>query len=117
MHDLISDYVESQPVERRQIIKLLIDTIIRLFPQAEVSMKYSMPTFEIGEGWVAVANQKNYVSLYTCSFSHIKLFKAAHPKIKTGTGCINFKPTELLPIADIEQVIRHAMLYPKGESA
>ncbi len=88
--------------------------ILRCFPQAVVDMKYRMPTYACGEGWVAIANQKNYVSLYTCSAAHIAKFKARHPQFKTGKGCINFREQDAIPESDVEGVIRHAMLEPKG---
>jgi len=47
-------------------------------------MKYKMPTYQVGDGWVAIANQKNYISLYTCGYHHIVGFKNNNPGIKTG---------------------------------
>jgi len=38
----------------------------------------------VGDGWVAIANQKHYVSLYTCGYHHIERFKQRCPRIKTG---------------------------------
>lgn len=78
--------------------------------------KYRMPTYQYGEGWVAIANQKNYISLYTCGYHHIESFKQKHPGIKTGKGCINFKDKDSLPIQDLKAVVRHAINHPKGAS-
>ena len=74
-----------------------------------------MPTYAVGDGWVAVATQKHYVSLYTCSAAHIAEFKRRHPEIRTGKGCINFSPRAALPVEDVEGVIRHAVERPKGD--
>ncbi len=70
-----------------------------------------MPTYEAGEGWVAAANQKNCISLYTCSAEHLESFKRKHPKIKTGKGCINFKDSDDIPINDLIPVIKSAMEF------
>ena len=100
-------------LERRKLVDTLRALIMRLYPNATADMRYKMPTYHAGDGWVAIANQKNYVSLYTCGAHHLANFKRKHPKIKTGKGCINFKPTEALPLADIEQVVRHAIDHPE----
>lgn len=104
-------YMEALVPFRRNRVQALIDLILALYPQAQVSMKYKMPTFEHQEGWVAIASQKNYVSLYTCASQHIEQFKSRHPKIKTGTGCINLKDKDELPIEDLKDVVRSAMEF------
>ena len=63
---------------------------------------------------MALANQKHYLSLYTCAPAHIAEFKARHPGIKTGKGCINFRDRDPLPLEDIAQVVRHAIERGKG---
>ena len=73
-----------------------------------------MPTYQVGDGWVALANQKNYVSLYTCGYHHIAAFREKHPKIKTGKACINFRPGDELPLQDLKAVVKHAITHPKG---
>ncbi|WP_338517306.1 iron chaperone [Alteromonas gracilis] len=106
---VLNSYLEALPKARRIKLQRLADLIISLYPSAEVSMKYKMPTFSIDAGWVAIANQKNYVSLYTCSAQHLEQFKQCYPTIKTGTGCINFKDKDDLPIDALKQVITSAM--------
>ena len=106
---VLNSYIEVLPEARRIKLQRLADLIISLYPSAEVSMKYKMPTFTIDAGWVAIANQKNYVSLYTCSAQHLEQFKQSYPAIKTGTGCINFKDKDDLPIDALKQVITSAM--------
>jgi len=53
------------------------------------------------------------VSLYTCGAHHLAEFKTQHPEIRTGKGCINFKPDIEPPVKAIEQVVRHAIEHPK----
>ena len=36
-------------------------------------------------------------------------FKAKYPKFKTSKACINFRPTDPLPAAEIKKVVRHAI--------
>lgn len=96
---------------RRQRVDSIRQLVMRMYPDAVESMRYKMPTFEWGEGWLAVANQKNYVSLYTCAAQHLIAFKAAHPAIKTGSGCINFRDREMIPLDDLKTVIKSALEF------
>jgi uncharacterized protein YdhG (YjbR/CyaY superfamily) len=110
---VFSDYLASVPEERRAMVAEIHEIIRSVYPQVEVSMRYKMPTYEVADGWVALANQKRYVSLYTCGYHHIAEFKRMHPTYKTGKGCINFKPTEPIPAEAVRQVVRHAIEHPK----
>lgn len=110
----VEKYLAEVPEERKGIMSGLHTMILRLYPKAQVDMQYKMPTYHFEEGWVAIANQKNYVSLYTCGYHHIVKFKQKYPAIKTGKGCINFKVKDPLPITDLEEVVKHAIEHPKG---
>lgn len=110
-------YLSPLPPERKAVLAQLHRLILSLYPDAEITMQYRMPTYRAGEGWVAIANQKHYVSLYTCGACHIAEFRKKHPQIRTGKGCINFKPGDILPETEIKQVVSHAMETPKGGQA
>ena len=97
------------------MVNELHQLILKIFPDATVDMRYKMPTYHHGDVWIALANQKHYVSLYTCSAYPLEIFKSKHPKIKTGKGCINFKPNNVLPLDDIQVVIERAIVNPKGQ--
>ena len=105
------------PLSRKTKVKSLHVLITKAFPKAIVDMRYKMPTYQVGDGWVALANQKNYVSLYTCGYHHTESFKAKYPKIKMGKECINFKDNDPMPLKDIEAVVKHAINHPKGTSS
>ena len=107
------NYFAALADDRRSKLIELHETIVSLFPDIHLDMAYKMPTYRQDDGWVAIANQKNYVSLYTCGYHHIEAFKRKHPDIKTAKGCINFKDSDNLPLADIKEVIRHAIEHPK----
>ena len=107
-------YFAAIPEDRKPAVDMLHKLVVDLFPEAEITMGYRMPTYRVGEGWVALANQKSYVSLYTCGYHHIADFKIKHPKIKTGKGCINFKNADEIPLKDLKEVVKHAISHPKG---
>lgn len=107
----LQEYLAQLSGIRSERINQLRELILRLYPNAVESMRYKMPTYESETGWVAIANQKQYVSLYTCSEQHIASFKAKYPTIKSGKGCINFRDSITIPYDDLEQVIISAMNY------
>lgn len=115
MDSTASEYFSAVPDHRREKVELLHSLVLDLFPEATVDMKYKMPTYSLGDGWVAIANQKNYVSLYTCSPAHLARFKETHPTIKTGKGCINFRDRDSIPSSAVREVIEHAIRNPKGD--
>lgn len=111
----VESYFDQLPPTRKDKVQVLHGLILERFPDVVVNMQYNMPTYKYAEGWVAVANQKNYVSLYTCSAMHLERFKLQNPVIKTGKGCINFRERDEIPIEDVRDVIEHAILHPKGK--
>ena len=110
----VQEYLDAVPDERKAMVGKLHALILDLYPEAEVDLSYRMPTYRFGDGWVAIGNQKRYVSLYTCGAHHLAGFKQRHPGIRTGKGCINLKPTDTVPVAALKQVVRHAIEYSKG---
>ena len=105
----LTDYLAKATDVRRERLLSIMDLIKALYPDAKESMKYKMPTYTTESGWVAVANQKSYVSLYTCAEEHLVSFKKLHPGIKTGKGCINFRDKDAIPLEDLKSVIRSAI--------
>ena len=113
MNAAVKSYFDAVAATRRERLVTLHELILHLFPDICVSMRYKMPTYELNDGWVAIANQKHHIAVYTCSAAHIVEFKQHHPEIKTGKGCINFRDRDVLPLQALEQVIVHAILHPK----
>jgi uncharacterized protein YdhG (YjbR/CyaY superfamily) len=111
--DAVMEYFQAQPEARRERLLALHQAIMTVYPRAQVDMAYRMPTYKVGDGWVALANQKQHISLYTCAYHHIEAFKQAHPGVKTGKGCINLRDRDELPMDDLIQVVRHAIKHPK----
>lgn len=109
----VQSYLDAVPEERRALVDGLHALILRLYPRARVDMQYRMPTYRVDDGWVAIANQKRYVSLYTCGYHHIERFKQRCPAIRTGKGCINLKANDDIPWPELEFVVRHAIEHPK----
>lgn len=106
----IEEYLDCIPQNRKERFSLVFNAIIKEFPKADISMTYKMPTFKLNDNWLALGNQKNYISLYTCCLEHILCFKNKYPNIKTGKGCINLKDKDTFDINDLIIVAKNSLL-------
>jgi uncharacterized protein YdhG (YjbR/CyaY superfamily) len=102
-------YLAQLPEARRERALALHGLILSLFPQAAVSLGTRMPTYRLGEQFVAWASTKRHLALYTCSAERIAGFRARHPEIEAGAGCLRFRDSERLPLADLAQVVKNAL--------
>ena len=109
-------YAARATDDRRPLFDALHEIITGLCPEALQVIWYRMPTYRVGDGWVALGYWREGVSLYTNSPEHIAPIKAAHPKIKTNKASINFRAGAELPLEAVEQVVRHAMEHPHQPS-
>lgn len=106
---LLAEYISLLPPQRSARIHKLHNLIVANYPRTTLSLKYKMPTYEQGEGWVALASQKHYVSLYTCARQHIQPYLDRHPKAKCGTGCLNFRDNDDIVFEDLKPVLASAL--------
>jgi uncharacterized protein YdhG (YjbR/CyaY superfamily) len=105
----IARYLARVPEARRERALALHGLILSLFPQAEVSLARRMPTYRLGGVWVAWASQKRHLSLYACAEDRMAGFRARHPEVDAGKGCLRFRDRQRLPLADLAQVVRAAL--------
>ncbi len=65
---------------------------------------------------IALASQKNYISLYVCSVKEGKYlaeyYKDQLPKASIGKSCIRFKKTTDVDLAVIEKILKEAAKNP-----
>ncbi|MGH9941036.1 MAG: iron chaperone [Pyrinomonadaceae bacterium] len=113
MNEEVRRYLDAVPEERKPLFDQLHALIMELYPNAEVVLSYQVPTYRAKSGWVALGVWKEGVSLYTNGLHHIAEFKAKYPAIKTGKGSINFKASDVVPVAALKKVIRRAIEHPK----
>lgn len=105
----IARYVAQVPEARRERALALHGLILSLFPQAAISMEHRMPTYRLGANFIAWASQKRHLALYTCSQARIAGFRARHPEVRAGKGCLQFRDSQRLPLADLAQVVKNAL--------
>jgi len=106
-------YLAQAPAERRAEIERVWGVVREHVPGGyveEIGAKFL--SFKAGKDWlVALANQKNYISLYLMPLylfpeAKAKFDAAARGKLKCGKSCVNFKRAEELPLDVIGEIIR-----------
>ncbi len=106
-----SDYLASIPTERKEAVERVWKAVRESIPAGyteQISPKYL--TFAAdGEMYVALANQKNYISLHLIPIYIFPELKAkldnSGKKVKGGKGCVNFLSAEELPLDIIAQIV------------
>ncbi len=123
----IQEYIDAlEPTRRDQIIKLhefIQQTVPSLRPHFASNMigygsfKYRNYKGEIID-WptVAVASQKNYISIYVCSIVDGAYVAELNAKklgaVQVGKSCIRFKQIENLHLKELADVLRIAEQHP-----
>lgn len=116
-----AEYIKSVPDDRRPIIEALDQLIRKTVPRLKPFINYGMlgygPFHYKGrsgrEGdWalVALANQKNYVSLYLCAADGNEYVAEKNKdrlgKVSVGRSCIRFKKLEDLNLDVVEESLK-----------
>ncbi len=123
----VEEYIEQVPSGRKEIIRYLHDFIQKTTPELTPHFAYNMLGYGMFEylnykkvtmDWpiVALANQKNYVSLYVCAIKDgqyiAELNKESLGNVSVGKSCIRFKKLEDLNLKTLQQVIHFAAKNP-----
>ncbi|MDT7806741.1 MAG: hypothetical protein QOJ70_554 [Acidobacteriota bacterium] len=106
-----NEYLDSVPVERKEAVEQVWRMVRDSMPEGyteQISPKYLMFAAD-GEMYVALANQKNYISLHLVPIYVFPELKAkldnSGKKMKGRKGCVNFLRAEELSLDIIAQVI------------
>jgi uncharacterized protein YdhG (YjbR/CyaY superfamily) len=123
----VDEYIASVPAERKQVVEFLHTFIQKVAPKLKSHMAYNM----LGYGsfpyksykgemlqWptIALANQKNYISLYVCAVENGEYIaeknKSRLGHVSVGKSCIRFKKLEDLDLDVLKEVIQAAANSP-----
>lgn len=123
----VQEYLDAVPAERKEMIVFLHDFIQKAAPKLKSHFAYNM----LGYGsfpyrnykkemiqWpiVALANQKNYVSVYVCAVQGGEYIAEKHKKelgnVSVGKSCIRFKKLEDVNLPMLKKVIQMAAKSP-----
>lgn len=123
----MKEYVQALPPERREPIEFLHAFIQKISPTLKPHFAYNM----LGYGsfpyknykkelihWpvIALASQKQYMSLYVCAVIDGKYIAETHKKelgkVSVGKSCIRFKKLEDLNLDTLKKVLKAAAKNP-----
>lgn len=124
----VKEYLASVPTDRKKTILFLHDFIKKNAP----SLKSHFANNMLGYGsfpykssyqkevleWpvVAMANQKNYISVYVCAIVNGQYIAEKHKKelgkVSVGKSCIRFKKIEDLNLPMFKKVLQEASKHP-----
>ncbi len=123
----VKDYLAAVPAERKELVHSIHAFIQKNVPKLKPHFAYNM----LGYGsfpyrnyknetipWpvIALANQKQYVSLYVCSVVDGKYVAETHKKelgnVNVGKSCIRFKKLEDLDLDGLKKVLKIAEKHP-----
>ena len=125
--DSVPSYLAAVPEDRQKTIKFLHAFIQKTVPKLKPHFAYNMlgygtfpyktPKGEMST-WpvIALANQKNYISLYVCAVHDGKYVAEENQgllgKVSVGKSCIRFKKLEDLDLKGLTKVLKLAAKTP-----
>ena len=122
----VDQYLEELSPDRRETVETVRNLILENLPEGyEETMYFGMIGYVVplevqpetynGQplGYIALASQKNYVSLYLMSvYGHketqewfLNAYKASGKKLNMGKSCVRFKKIDDLPLDVIVRVV------------
>lgn len=123
----IKDYLAMVPKERKPIVDFMHDFIQKTVPELKPHFAHNMLGYgafpytnykkeQIEWPIIALANQKNYVSLYVCAVDGEEYVAEKHKdklgKVSVGKSCIRFKKLEDLDLDELAKVLKMAAKMP-----
>ena len=121
------EYMAQLPEKRREILEAIDKLVRKAAPALRPAFAYNMPGYGMfkyknykGEiiDWpvIAIASQKNYVSVYVCAMKDGEYIaeqnKERLGKVNVGKSCIRFKRLEDVDLAVLSEVVALAAEHP-----
>lgn len=125
----VKEYVDSIPEERKEMVATLHKLIQQTVPEYKPyfannmigygSFKYTNYKKQEDE-WpiIALANQKNYVSVYVCAIDKTgkeylaEKYKKELGKVSVGKSCIRIKKLDQVDLQTLKKVLKMAVKNP-----
>jgi uncharacterized protein YdhG (YjbR/CyaY superfamily) len=103
-HNTVDEYIDSQPLKTKKILKTLRSAIRKVVPQAKEILSYGVPAFNINGNLVLYAGFKSHIGFYPTP-SAIEKFENELSKYNTSKGTVRFPLDEPLPLDLIVKIV------------
>lgn len=123
----VAGYLAAVPKDRKEAILFMHNFIRKTVPKLKSHFAYNMLGYgsflhrdykheQITWPTIALANQKNYISLYVCAVEGNKYVAEKYAKdlgkVSVGKSCIRFKKVEDLNLDTLKKVLKSAEKSP-----
>jgi hypothetical protein len=102
MDPAVKAYIDAIAPEHKASFDRLHKLVLKIRPDAEVVLSYSIPTYKVGRRRLFLGVWKHGVSMYGWGQGADGGFAARHPKLVTGKGTLQLRPADLAKIPDTE---------------
>jgi len=102
----IDEYIATFPKNVQSILQELRRVIREAAPEAEESISYQMPTFELNGALVYFAAWKNHIGLYGATDSAVEALKKELSSYEMTKGTIKFPLDKPIPFDLIRRIVQ-----------
>ena len=106
----IDEYIKGFPAPIQKLLQQVRETIKKAAPDAEETIKYSMPTFTLNGNLVHFAAFKNHIGLYPTP-NGIDAFKKELSVYKGAKGSVQFPLDQPMPLELIAKIVKYRVEY------
>lgn len=104
----VEAYFEGLVAERRVALEAVRTLILDVAPDAEETMRYRMPTYEVESVLCSLASRKHYMSLHMDT-RVVERHREGLKGLSVGKSCIRFRKLEDLPLEIIRQMLEESL--------
>lgn len=102
----VDDYIAAQPPEIAQRLTAIRELFHRVLPDTQESIRYDMPAFTVGDGYLYMAGYKKHIGMYPM-YGIPELDDEMQSYRGTGTkDSMHLRHSAPLPVDLIERIIR-----------
>ena len=106
----VESYIAAAPDDRRPMLEALRAACLEELAGFEESMEYGMASYSRGgEVEVALASQKQYVSLYVLRTDVVKAHRDRLAGLNVGKSCIRYRREEQIDIDVVRSMLRQTV--------
>jgi uncharacterized protein YdhG (YjbR/CyaY superfamily) len=102
----VDAYLAEVPADRREVLAALRGACLDSLTGFEEGMGYGMPTYSRdGQGEVAWASQRRYISLYVTRSDVLANYRERLAHLDVGKGCIRYPSPAKVDLALVQQML------------